>query len=260
MTDPVGAEAGPLPPDLRGRRALVTGAAHGIGEAIAHRLLQAGAEVVALDRDEAALHRAFSDPACHKIVADLSDPGIGEVAEQLVRDGGPIELIVNNVGTATHRSFLHVDEAGFDRVMRTNLRGPWFFTKRLLDRLIASRRRGSLLYISSLHDTFVRLYPDYSVSKAGVAMLAKEQAYELASYGIRVNVISPGWIETAKEGEPKIPQQDAVRLIPLGRFGRPDDIARIAVVILSDAWSGYLTGTNVRIDGGLALHNWLMDI
>jgi NAD(P)-dependent dehydrogenase (short-subunit alcohol dehydrogenase family) len=253
-------DIGPLPSDLRGRRAVVTGAAHGIGRAIARRLLQAGAEVVALDRDEQALRRAFSGDDCEQLVADVSDPGFAATAELLADRGGPIELIVNNVGAATHRSFRQLDESSFDRVVRTNLRGPWFFTRRLVDALIASGRPGSLLFISSLHDTFVRLYPDYSATKAGVAMLAKELAYELAPHRIRVNVLSPGWVETADEGEPTIPQQNAVNLIPARRFGEPDDIARIAIVLLSDAWSSYVTGANIRVDGGLALHDWLMDV
>lgn len=134
------------------------------------------------------------------------------------------------------------------------------FTKRLVEALIAEHRGGSVLFVSSLHDTFVRLYPAYSMGKASVAMLTKEMAYELAPYGIRVNAISPGWVETAKPGERCIPEQHAVQLIPAGRFGEPDDIARMAIVLLSDAWSAYVTGVNLIVDGGLALHNWLMDV
>src|SRR5262249_28759294 len=117
-----------------------------------------------------------------------------------------------------------------------------------------------VLFVSSLHDHYVRLYPSYSVGKAGIAMLVKEMAYELAPHGIRVNAVSPGWIETAKPGEPLIAQQSAVDLIPMGRFGEPDDVARIALTLLDDDWSAYVTGTNVVVDGGLALHNGLMDV
>lgn len=251
---------GPLPEDLRGRRAVVTGAAHGIGEAIALRLEALGALVVAIDRDEHALRRAFDDTQCHQIVADISDPGIAQLADRLSAEDGPVELIVNNVGVAAQRRFRNISEADFDRTLNTNLRGPWFFTKSLVEGLIAVGNRGAILFVSSLHDSIVRLLPDYSATKAAVSMLAKELAYELAPHGIRVNAISPGWIETAKEGEPRIPQQRAVDLIPAGRFGEPDDVARMAVVLLSDQWSQYVTGANICVDGGLALHSWHMDL
>jgi glucose 1-dehydrogenase len=126
--------------------------------------------------------------------------------------------------------------------------------------LIETGRPGSILFISSLHDTFVRLFPTYSIGKAGVAMMTKELANELAPYRIRVNAISPGWIETAKPGEPRIAAQQAVNLIPVGRFGVPDDVARMATVLLDDSISGYVTGVNLPVDGGLSLHNWLMDV
>jgi NAD(P)-dependent dehydrogenase (short-subunit alcohol dehydrogenase family) len=84
-------------------------------------------------------------------------------------------------------------------------------------------------------------------------------AYELAPYRIRVNAISPGWVETAKPDEPEIAEQAAIRLIPMGRFGVPEDLAPMAVALLDDSVSGYVTGVNVPVDGGLALHNWLMD-
>jgi NAD(P)-dependent dehydrogenase (short-subunit alcohol dehydrogenase family) len=101
---------------------------------------------------------------------------------------------------------------------------------------------------------------DYGVSKAGVAMLAKTMAKQLAPHGIRVNAISPGWIRTAEDTT--TPEQVAkyARLrprIPLGQAGVPADIARVALFLLSDAWSGYITGQNIAVDGGLSLHNWL---
>jgi 3-oxoacyl-[acyl-carrier protein] reductase len=154
-------------------------------------------------------------------------------------------------------------------VLGTNLRGPWLFTDRLVKALIedrsrpldrSPRRRGSILFISSLHDQFVASQPHYSVSKAGVAMLVRAMAKELGPHRIRVNAISPGWIRTAEDtGTPEQVAKHA-RLrprIPAGQAGVPADVARVALFLLSDAWSGYVTGQNLAVDGGLSLHNWL---
>jgi NAD(P)-dependent dehydrogenase (short-subunit alcohol dehydrogenase family) len=253
------ADSGPLPADLKDRRAVVTGAAHGIGLAIARRLLMAQARVVAVDLDEAALKRSFNGAGgCLWVAKDLARPDMEALAEELLA-GGPIELIVNNVGISTEHGFLDLDEPAFDQVLRTNLRGPLFFTRRLVQRLIEQRRRGTILFISSLHDTFVAHRPHYSASKAGMAMLVRELAYELGRYGIRVNAISPGWIRTARDLN--TPAQRAKYewtrpRIPLGEPGEPDDVARLALVLLSDAWSGYVTGANIPVDGGLSLFSW----
>ena len=256
---PSSTDPGPLPADLKGRRAVVTGAAHGIGLAIAHRLIMAEAKVVAVDRDEDALKRAFNGaPACNWVADDIARHDVTALADELLEDG-PVELIVNNVGISTEHSFLDLDELAFHEVLQTNLRGPLFFTKRLVRELIDRHLRGTILFISSLHDTFVAQRPHYSASKAGVAMLTRELAYELGWHGIRVNAISPGWIRTAEDLN--TPAQRAKYewtqpRIPLGEPGEPDDVARLALVLLSDAWSGYVTGANVPVDGGLSLFSW----
>jgi NAD(P)-dependent dehydrogenase (short-subunit alcohol dehydrogenase family) len=266
------ADAGPiplaLPEDLRGRRAVVTGAARGIGEAIAKWLIMAGAEVVVVDKDDDALARSFAAEPCRLLPGDVGHDGIAELADELATDG-PIELVVNNVGVTTRQGVLDVGPSELGQVLATNLQGPWLFTDRLVKALIAERRcvpqrhprpTGSILFISSLHDRFVAENADYGVSKAGVAMLAKTMAKQLAPHGIRVNAISPGWIRTAEDTT--TPEQVAkyARLrprIPLGQAGVPADIARVALFLLSNAWSGYITGQNIAVDGGLSLHNWL---
>jgi NAD(P)-dependent dehydrogenase (short-subunit alcohol dehydrogenase family) len=242
---------------LAGKRAVVTGAAHGIGEAIALRLRQCGAHVIAVDRDSERL--AATADGCDRIVATIGVDDPAELADRILQTG-PVHLVVNNVPGWTGNSFLQEDPAAFREAFDVNVHAPMFLTKRLVQRLIDTGERGGVLFISSLHDTFVRLFPAYSIGKAGVAMMVKELAYELAPHGIRVNAISPGWIETAKPGEPPIAQQDAVALIPAGRFGEPDDVARLAVVLLDDETSAYVTGVNLPVDGGLSLHNWLMDV
>jgi NAD(P)-dependent dehydrogenase (short-subunit alcohol dehydrogenase family) len=250
----------PLPPDLSGRLAVVTGAAHGIGYAISRLLLQADVRLLGIDKDEQALNEAFSDRRCMKVAEDISQRDTARLASDLVAAHGPIELIVNNVGITTPHSFLSLDEKEFDLVFRTNLKGPWFFTKGLVRELIDAKRPGSIVFISSLHDTEVRMHPHYSASKAAVAMLIRELAYELAEYRIRVNAVSPGAIQTAPSvaNEQRLMKQ--TELIPMGRIGSPEDIARATLFLLSDHWSSYITGTNVVVDGGLTLHDWLMDL
>jgi NAD(P)-dependent dehydrogenase (short-subunit alcohol dehydrogenase family) len=263
-----------LPEDLRGRRAVVTGAARGIGEAIAKWLIMAGADVTVVDKDQETLKRAFRTEPCQVLEADLGADDVLALADELTRRE-PVELIVNNVGVTTRHGFLDIVPDDFDEVLRINLRGPWFFTRRLVDALLDSMRRealqrcealqprsrrGSIVFISSLHDHFVARQPHYSTSKAAVAMLTRELAKELGGHRIRVNAISPGWIRTAEDITTSEQVAKYARLwprIPLAMPGAPADVARAVIFLLSDAWSGYITGQNIAVDGGLSLHNWL---
>jgi len=254
--------------DLRGRHAVVTGAARGIGEAIAKWLIMAGADVTVIDRDSR-VKDVFRTESCQVMEADLYDEDVVALADELT-SRRPVELLVNNVGITTPHRFGQIGPAELDLVLGTNLTGPWLFTDRLVKALIEDRARipgarsprprGSILFISSLHDRFVAREAHYSVSKAGVSMLVQAMAKELGKHQIRVNAISPGWIRTAEDTT--TPEQVAKyeRLrprIPLGQAGVPADVARVALFLLSDACSGYVTGQNIAVDGGLSLHNWL---
>jgi glucose 1-dehydrogenase len=256
-----------FPNDLRGRRAVVTGAASGIGYAIASRLAQAGAKVVALDKNKERLsireQHDWAGLEIQTVTADFAsnhdDSDMAALAESLLHGGGAIELIVNNVGVCTATSFLETTREQFDLVMRTNLSNPWFFTRRLVEALIAAERPGSVLFISSLHEQFVSHRPQYSMSKAAVAMGVRELAVALSEFGIRVNTISPGWIDTAPTETRHRDRRKAARMkryIPLGRPGDPDDVAKVALFLLSDDWSSYITGVDLPVDGGLSLHSW----
>jgi NAD(P)-dependent dehydrogenase (short-subunit alcohol dehydrogenase family) len=251
--------AAPAPVDLAGRRAVVTGAAHGIGLSIAHHLAASGVAVLAVDRDRDRLQAAFAEGQCTPIVADLVTKGGGRLADELLATYGPIDLIVNNVGISTPHRFLDLERRAFDLAVATNLGEPWFFTRALVRRLVDQARPGAIVFISSLHDRFVSGTPQYSVTKAAVSMLVRELASELAPHRIRVNAISPGAVWTGASEAPAEEVEFADRLIPAGRIGSPDDIARVAVFLLSDAWAGYVTGANVPVDGGLSLHSWTMD-
>ena len=119
-----------------GRTAVVTGAAHGIGRGVAELLRTLGARVVAIDRDEGALRDAFGDGGCAASIADLGADGVEQLAEEIWSSHGPIDLLVNNVGIYPARRFFDVGPGEFDSVFNTNLRGPWFFTKRIAQRLV----------------------------------------------------------------------------------------------------------------------------
>jgi len=269
--DPAQAMAGlplaELIPDLRGRRAVVTGAARGIGEAIAKWLIMAGADVTVIDKDSL-VKSVFRTESCQVLEADLHGEDVVALADEVLANG-PVELLVNNVGITTPHRVLQVGSEELDLVLGTNLKGPWLFTDRLVQALIEDqahtpdrvpRPRGSILFISSLHDRFVAREAHYSVSKAGVSMLVKAMAKELGRHRIRVNAISPGWIRTAEDTTTpeQVAKYDRLRpRIPVGQAGVPADVARVALFLLSDAWSGYVTGQNMAVDGGLSLHNWL---
>jgi NAD(P)-dependent dehydrogenase (short-subunit alcohol dehydrogenase family) len=253
--------------DLRGRRTVVTGAARGIGEAIAKWLIMAGADVTVIDRDSR-VKDVFRTESCQVMEADLHGEDVVALADELTSNE-PVELLVNNVGITTPHRFLQIGGPELDLVLGTNLRGPWLFTDRLVKALIQDRARapgrsprprGSILFISSLHDRFVAREAHYSVSKAGVAMLVQAMAKELGRHQIRVNAISPGWIRTAEDTTTpeQVAKYDRLRpRIPAGQAGVPADVARVALFLLSDAWSGYVTGQNIAVDGGRSLHNWL---
>jgi NAD(P)-dependent dehydrogenase (short-subunit alcohol dehydrogenase family) len=253
--------------DLRDRRAVVTGAARGIGEAIAKWLIMAGADVTVIDRDPR-VKDVFRTESCQVMEADLYHEDVAALADELTSHS-PVELLVNNVGITTQHRFGQIGAAELDLVLGTNLTGPWLFTDRLVKALVEDRARtplrsprprGSILFISSLHDRFVAREAHYSVSKAGVSMLVRAMAKELGKHQIRVNAISPGWIRTAEDTTTpeQVAKYDRLRpRIPVGQAGVPADVARVALFLLSDAWSGYVTGQNVAVDGGLSLHNWL---
>ena len=251
-------DLGPMPADLAGRRVVVTGAAQGIGRGIAAALAGCGVEVVAVDTDADALAAACEELGCTGVVGDLARCDSAALADELVGTHGIIDLIVNNVGISTPEGFLNTDEEAFDRVLRTNLRGPWFFTRRLVSALVDGNRGGSVVFVSSLHDTFLCRRPSYSATKAAVSMLVREMAHELGPRRIRVNAVSPGSIRTRSNPIPVGEDPAIASLIPAGRSGNPEDVAKLVVVLLSDSWSGYVTGANLVVDGGLSLHSWSM--
>jgi NAD(P)-dependent dehydrogenase (short-subunit alcohol dehydrogenase family) len=238
--------------------AIVTGAAHGIGLAVAQRLCTVGFQVAAVDVDADALKTALLPDGTLRICRDVSDDPEPLLAEVVASLGVPTAL-VNNAGGMDGRSFLELPMEAVRRSVETMLLGTWGLSRAMSQLVIAEQRSASIVFMLSLHTHRVRMAPDYSVSKAALLMLMKELSFELGPHSIRVNAVSPGAIDTWSDRIPD-PQEHAertARAIPLGRVGAPEDVAKAVEFLLDDERSGYITGTDLVVDGGLDQFNWL---
>jgi NAD(P)-dependent dehydrogenase (short-subunit alcohol dehydrogenase family) len=237
---------------------IVTGAAHGIGLAVARRLASSGMTVVAVDIDGDILRDAPLPDSAVRLVKDLAedpDPWVRDV----IGDLGTPSVLVNNVAVMDGRSFLELPMAAVEQSVRTMLLGTWALTRAVTVPMVQGNVPGSVVFNLSLHTTRVRMCPDYSVCKAALGMLVKELAAELGPHGIRVNAVSPGavdtWSDRIPNGEEHLAR--AAATIPMGRVGEPDDVAKAVEFLADSERSGYVTGADLMIDGGLNQYNWL---
>jgi glucose 1-dehydrogenase len=246
---------------LDGKRALVTGGNSGIGAAIARSLAEAGAKVAInyVSHPEAAgkLVRTIKKKHGHAISlpADVSDPGqVAEMFRQLDAAWGGIDILINNAGIdGAHAFGWETDIAAWRKVIEINLFGAFYCTREALRRMV-SQKRGVVLSTSSVHEVIAWSgYSAYTASKAAVGMLTKTLAQEAAPHGVRVLAVGPGAIKTsinrAVWSDPKN-LRDLLKKIPLHRMGQPEEIARMVVVLVSDAAS-YVTGRTIFVDGGM---------
>ncbi len=240
--------------DFSGRRALVTGAANGIGEAIARAYAAQGAFVVLADRDAAALGKVAAELAgsCSAHVFDQSE--IASI-EALAAAAGRIDILVNNAGIAVRGPLLDLDWARLRSVVDVNLVGPIALT-RLVGATMVARGSGCVINISSqMAFTGARHRSAYASTKLALAQFTKTAALEWGEHGVRVNGIAPGRTVTAINREVFAdPAEYAAGLarIPLKRYGDPADMANAAVFLASPAAS-YITGQTLIIDGGWVL-------
>ena len=242
--------------DLSGKAALVTGANTGIGQAIAVALAQAGADVAVAGRSEPLETLALIGAAGRKAVnikADLASiEPVQRVVDEALSALGRIDILVNNAGIIRRDDLLDFSEADWDAVIDTNLK-TLFFLSQAAARHMTARKSGKIINIASLL-TFqggIRV-PSYAAAKSGVGGVTKAMANELASQGVQVNAIAPGYISTnntaALQGDETRNRQILER-IPTGRWGRPEDIAGAAVFLASSA-ADYVTGQVLAVDGG----------
>lgn len=251
--------------DLSGKVAIVTGAAMGIGKGIALRLAEAGASVVISDINLEAAQATVAElrVAGYKARAVQADTSKVPDAEKTVQEAlgafGDLNILVNNAGVYPFASTTEMTEAVWDRTLDINLKGVMFFSQAAARAMIAKGHGGKIINIASVdgfHPTGNLI--SYDASKGGVVMMTKAIAKDLAPKGINVNAIAPGAIKTpgASGGLSGMSQEQIEALneaflatIPLGRQGEPDDIARVALFLASDA-ADYITGTTIVADGG----------
>jgi len=243
---------------LEGKKALVTGASRGIGRAIAIALAEAGADVAInySGSEAAAAETAQAVEALGKRAiiikanvgkADEFDSMVKEVIEQF----GAIDILVNNAGITRDNLIMRMKEDEFDQVIETNLKGVFNGIK-AVTRPMMKQRFGRIINISSVVGVLGNPgQANYVAAKAGVIGLTKASARELASRGITVNCVAPGFIQT--EMTDKLPEETRQALsgqIPLARLGDPGDIANAVRFLASDA-SAYMTGQTIHVDGGM---------
>jgi NAD(P)-dependent dehydrogenase (short-subunit alcohol dehydrogenase family) len=239
------------------RAALVTGAGHGIGRACALRLAADGHDVVAVDVEEAGLDDLPAE-ITHRIVREVGTAP-DDLARAVLGTVSCCPTIVNNVGVMDGRTFLDLPPDAVEVTWRTNVAGPWELTRLLVKDLIQREQPGSVVFVNSLHSHRVRMCPDYSTTKAALVMLAQELTAVLGPYGIRVNSVSPGVVDTWSDRVPE-PAEHRVRseaLVPLRQLGTPEDVANAVAFLCDPEAARYVTGADLRIDGGLDTYNWL---
>lgn len=247
---------------LKGRVAIVTGASRGIGRAIAVGLAREGASVVVNYVSKAA--------AAEEVVSEIRAAGgeaiavqanVGDLAqhERLVAAArerfGRIDILVNNAAMTHRQPFLDATAAAWDETMAVNLKGVYFLSQAVA-RVMVAQQSGKIINISSVHDVRAMLNNSiYNITKAGLVMLTKSLALELADKGIQVNCVSPGAILTDETRDRLADPEHRARVlakIPSRRVGEPEDVVG-AVLLLASAESDYITGTTLYVDGGMLL-------
>jgi NAD(P)-dependent dehydrogenase (short-subunit alcohol dehydrogenase family) len=247
--------------DLSGQVALVTGASSGIGRHLALLMAAAGAKVALAARRVERLAEAareiereggLAEPlACDVTRADSVAETVAAAEARL----GPLSILVNNAGVVTAKPLFEHSEADWDHVIDTNLKGPWLMAREFAAHLVARQRPGRIVNIASvLGSRTIARVPSYCAAKAGLIHLTHVLAMELARYGILVNALAPGYVETDfnREFLRSEPGRKLIGRVPLQRVGRPDDLDG-AMLLLASPAGAYITGAVIAVDGGHAV-------
>jgi NAD(P)-dependent dehydrogenase (short-subunit alcohol dehydrogenase family) len=257
---------------LENKVVVVTGAARGIGKAIARRFLEEGARVVAADIDadggSALVAELGAIGAVRFVACDVGDAAsVANLVASAIAAFGEIDVLVNNAAILAAVDFLDLAEADFDRVLRVNLKGAFLcgqaVARHMVERVKAGGTAGAIVNLSSVNAVFaIANQVPYSVSKGGINQLTKVMALSLAPHGIRVNAIGPGSIMTemlAAVMDDEAARKRILSRTPLGRIGDPAEIAAIAVFLASEQAS-YITGQTIYADGGRLPLNYTVPV
>ena len=243
---------------LQNKVAVVTGGSRGIGKAIAEKFAAEGASVAILYSSNFAsadavveeIRNAGGTAKAYQCHVENSDE-VGKTIDEVVNDLGKIDILINNAGITRDKLLMMMKEEDFDDVISVNLKGA-YNTMRKVCPMLARQRWGRVINLSSIAGINGNAgQVNYSASKAGLIGMTKSAAREFAGRGITVNAIAPGFVETDMT-EKFASDENVMKRIPVGRMGRPDEIASLALFLASDA-AAYITGEVIRIDGGLAI-------
>jgi len=243
--------------ELAGKVALVTGAAQGIGKAIALLLAKNGAEVVVSDINLEKAQETANEiqgmgrrsVAIKVNVADLKD--VEQMVKAIVEQFGRIDILVNNAGITRDRLVLRMTEEDWDAVLDVNLKGTFNCTKAVI-RHMSKQKSGKIVSIASVSGEMGNPgQANYAASKAGVIGFTKTIAREFAGRGINVNAIAPGYIQTPMtDAVPEKAKEELKRMIPMERLGKPEDVAQGVLFLVSEN-SSYITGQVLNVNGGI---------
>lgn len=245
--------------DLTGKVAIVTGAGRGIGKEILLLLAKAGASVVACDIDEK-ITCETADLVCDlgaeaiALQVDVSRvDSVQECVQKVLDKFGKVDILINNAGVTRDKLLVRMSEQEWDLVIAVNLKGAFNFTKAVV-RPMMKQRSGRIVNIASVIGVMGNAgQANYAASKAGVIGFTKSIAKEVASRGINVNAIAPGFIDTEMTKKlPKDTQDAMLKMIPLSRFGETMDVAKLALFLCSEL-SDYITGEVIKVDGGMVM-------
>ena len=244
---------------LAGKVALVTGAARGIGQAIAKKLATEGCDVALCDLKAEWLTETVGmiEALGRKVKCFEVDVGNAEAVDTAVtgalKEFGKIDILVNNAGITKDTLMIRMSEQDWDAVLTVNLKGTFLFTKAVA-RPMMKQRTGAIVNVASIIGLIGNAGQcNYAASKAGVIALTKSAAKELAARNVRVNAVAPGFIETKMtEALPEEVRTKMLGAIPMGRMGQPEDVANVVLFLASDM-SSYMTGQVLPICGGMVM-------